>query len=76
MAPKNHILPFFTRRDLDGREQAVCGQFVTAGELAPRETVPTCWGCAVWAENIDVIEPARVLATITEATPWGETRTA
>ena len=47
---RTHILPFFTRRDAQGREQSVCGRWVTAAELAPRETAPTCWGCAAYVE--------------------------
>lgn len=78
MAPKSHILPFFTRRDREGREQAVCGAFVTASELGRPETRPDCWGCAVWLDNLDVIAPApaRVIATISPETPWGDERIA
>ena len=76
MTVRNHVLPFFTRRDAEGREQAVCGAFVTAAELAPTETAPSCWGCALWLDNLDVIEPelGRVIATITPSAPWGERR--
>jgi len=82
MAPKSHILPFFTRRERDGREEAVCGTYVTAADLAPANTTPTCWGCALWLEEVErptqrADERARVLARITESAPWGEdTRTA
>jgi hypothetical protein len=72
-----HYLPFFVRRDADGREQAVCGTYVTATELAPEGRTPTCWGCALWLHEVDrptrsADERARVLARITEATPYGE----
>ena len=71
-----HILPFFTRRDEQGREQAVCGVYVTAADMAPAERVPTCWGCAMWLHDVDrpsrhSDEPAKVVAMITDDAPWG-----
>lgn len=48
-----HALPYFTRRLPDGREQTVCGQYVTADQIAPAETAPSCCGCAMWVENKD-----------------------
>ena len=54
-----HGLPYFVRRDAEGREQAVCGTFVTAEQLAPQETAPTCVGCALWFEHVaNVATPA------------------
>lgn len=46
-----HAVPWFTRRLPDGREQATCGVFVTAREIAPNEKAPTCPGCARESER-------------------------
>ncbi len=77
MSAHTHYLPFFIRRDAEGREQAACGTFVTAEELAPAERTPSCWGCALWLHEVDnptrhAEERARVLAKITAETPCGE----
>lgn len=57
MRTHTHALPFFTRRDAQGREQAVCGTYITARELAPLDRIPTCWGCAVWVREVE--QPTR-----------------
>lgn len=59
MDTHTHVVPFFTRRLADGREETVCGLFVTADRIAPTETRPDCWGCAAWVDNMDVIAPER-----------------
>ena len=45
-----------------------------------RGYTPTCWGCAMWLHSLDhphttPTERARVLARITEETPYGEPMT-
>jgi hypothetical protein len=74
---RTHYLPFFTHRLADGREVAVCGNPVTAEQIAPEGRTPTCWGCALWLHEVEhptrwADERARVLAQITAAAPYGE----
>lgn len=57
MPTYTHHVPWFTKRDAQGREQAVCLAYVTAEEVAQPETLPTCWGCAAWVDNLDYIAP-------------------
>ena len=76
MKGHTHYLPFFTVNGPNGTQQSVCGQFVTAEQLAPEGRTPTCWGCALWLHEVahppqTPTERARVLAQITAETPWG-----
>lgn len=72
-----HYVTGFTRRNAQGHEETACGQFVRAVEVAADGHTPTCWCCAMWLHSLDgpprvqPTEPARVLAQITEFTPWG-----
>jgi len=72
-----HYIAAYTLNGPNGTQQAVCGQFVTAADLAPVGHTPTCWGCALWLHNVGTepprtsAEPARVLARITADAPWG-----
>lgn len=43
-----------------GHRLAACCTVVSALDVAPLGTPPTCWGCAMWLTNLDVIEPAAV----------------
>lgn len=75
-----HYVKGFTRRDEHGHEETACGQFVGASQVAPIGYTPTCWGCAMWLHSLDhphttPTERARVLAQITEETPYGEPMT-
>ena len=75
-----HYLPAFVRRDADGREQAVCGTFITAAERLVPGDQTDCWGCRLWLHEVEhphvtPQERARVLAQITEETPYGEPMT-
>ena len=75
-----HYVKGFTRRDEHGHEETACGQFVGASQVAPLGYTPTCWGCAMWLHSLDhphttPTERARVLARITEETPYGEPMT-
>ena len=81
MDTRTHYVPAMTRRNEQGQEQAICGTYVSAAQIAPADRTPQCWGCALWLHEVEhphqqPAERARVLATITEAAPWGEERTA
>lgn len=45
-AVSHHVAPF-TVRAFDGRELAACGVPVSAEQIAPAETRPTCIACAI-----------------------------
>ena len=73
---RKHYIGAFTRRDAQGREQAICGQFVTPAETLHVGEETSCWGCAFYLQQLEQLpqtpaERARVLARITEETPWG-----
>jgi hypothetical protein len=59
MDTRTHYIPSFTRRSSSGLEQAVCGSYVEPAFCVvptdPQE--PTCWGCKMYLENLDVILP-------------------
>lgn len=73
---RKHYVPAFCRKDAEGREQSVCGQFITMAErLKPGERTD-CWGCNLWFHEVEhphstPTERARVLARITEQEPFG-----
>jgi hypothetical protein len=56
MDTRTHYLPAMTRRDGD-QQQAICGAWTTAAQHRTDPGVVTCWGCKMWLENLDVIEP-------------------
>ena len=54
-----HIIPYMTTTDAQGYDRAACGVAPTSVlQLAAPGARPTCWGCAMWNDNLDVIEPA------------------
>lgn len=73
---RKHYVAAFCRKDAEGREQSVCGQFITMAErLKPGERTD-CWGCNLWFHEVEhphttPTERARVLARTTEAEPYG-----
>lgn len=46
---KTHYVTAFTRNN-GRKEQAACGRYVRAYEIAPRETAPTCSDCLAYVE--------------------------
>lgn len=50
---RKHYVPAFCRKDAEGREQSVCGQFITMAErLKPGERTD-CWGCNLWFHEVE-----------------------
>ena len=72
-----HVIPAFTRRTAHGHQETACREFVPLWQVVIEGRTPTCWGCAAWLHSLDLPphqkpeHPARVLALITESTPWG-----
>ena len=48
-----HYVPFFTRKDAQGRQEAVCGTYVPLTQTVRVEQTPTCPGCRVWVEQVE-----------------------
>jgi hypothetical protein len=50
---RKHYVAAFTRKDAEGREQSVCGQFIEpSGRLKPGERTD-CWGCNLWFHEVE-----------------------
>ncbi len=56
MDTRTHYLPAMTRRNGD-RQEAICGSWIVPAQHRTDPDVVTCWGCKMWLENLDVIEP-------------------
>ncbi len=54
---RTHYIPAMTRRDDQGRQQTICGAFTTPDQHRVDPAELTCWGCQMWMQNIDAIEP-------------------
>lgn len=57
-----HWIPPFTRTDKQGRQQAVCGAFVSAPYQARIDEDVQCWGCQLWLEQVE--RPAAATTTV------------
>lgn len=73
----SHYVAAFTQTNERGEQRAVCGEFIPLGLVVVEGKTPRCWGCAAWLHSLDAPprqkpeHPARVLALISESTPWG-----
>lgn len=76
-ATDTHYVSAFTTVNAQGEQESVCREFVPLGQVVPLGVTPTCFGCAAWLHSLDLPprlkseHPARVLALISESTPWG-----
>lgn len=59
----SHYVAAFTVAGPDGTQQAVCGSFVRPGLQARPDVAPTCWGCAMYVDNLDRIFPSAAPAS-------------
>lgn len=58
-----HYVPALTVAWPDATQQAVCGTFVWPEQHVRPDHAPSCWGCALWLDNLDVIVPAAAPAS-------------
>ncbi len=56
MDTRTHYIGAFTKRDGD-KQQAICGEWIAPDQHRTDPDTLTCWGCKMWIENLDVIEP-------------------